>query len=32
MMTGRTVDAMSGIDPAGIIAYLRASGGHETGS
>ncbi|MGH3997895.1 MAG: hypothetical protein ACRDTJ_10585 [Pseudonocardiaceae bacterium] len=32
MLTGIAVDAMAGIDPAGIVAYLRASGWREAGS
>ncbi len=32
MSTGITTDAMAGIDPAGIVAYLQASGWCEAGS
>ncbi|MGH3839600.1 MAG: hypothetical protein ACRDSF_28440, partial [Pseudonocardiaceae bacterium] len=32
MPTGIPADAMAGIDPAGIVAYLRASGWREAGS
>jgi hypothetical protein len=32
MLTGIPADAMVGIDPAGILTYLRASGGREAGS
>jgi hypothetical protein len=32
MLTGIPADAMAGIDPAGIIAYLRVSGWREAGS
>jgi hypothetical protein len=32
MLTGITADAMAGIDPAGIVAYLQASGWREAGS
>lgn len=31
MLTGMLADAMIGIDPAGIVAYLRASGWREAG-